>query len=198
MLAGASNWCLELGVAQSRVPVFPKPTHPASLRDGAPYSVPSQRPMGKHWAAPFVPSRRPPQRAAVGWALGGSAKREAPQVADQRDGAGDRERAGAPSAADIFVDRRSVGSRRAWDFSPAGPSRAGSGVESSPPTRRRSFSADLSRSPDLAALPRHFTETTARPFLPHLRHRSRPLRSRTLAAALSPALSSASGVSSAT
>src|SRR5580693_746981 len=74
MLAGASNWCLELGVAQSRVPVFPKPAHPASLRDGAPYSVPSQRPMGKHWAAPFVPSRRPPQRAAVGWALGGSAK----------------------------------------------------------------------------------------------------------------------------
>jgi hypothetical protein len=37
-------------------------------------------------------------------------------------------------------------------FSPAGPSRAGSGVESSPPTRGRSFSADLSRSSDLAAL----------------------------------------------
>jgi hypothetical protein len=45
--------------------------------------------------------------------------------------------------------------------------------------------------------PRHFTETTARPFLPHPRHRRRPLRSRTSAAALSPALSSASGVSSA-
>jgi len=33
----------------------------------------------------------------------------------------------------------------------------------------------------------HFTETTARPFLPRPRHRSRPLRLRTLAAGLSPA-----------
>jgi hypothetical protein len=36
--------------------------------------------------------------------------------------------------------------------------------------------------------PRHFTETTARPFRPHPRQRSRPLRSRILAAGLSPVL----------
>jgi hypothetical protein len=46
--------------------------------------------------------------------------------------------------------------------------------------------------------PLHSIETTARPFLPHPRHRSRPLRSRTFAAGLSPTLSSASGVNSAT
>jgi hypothetical protein len=44
---------------------------------------------------------------------------------------------------------------------------------------------------------RHFTETT-RSFLPHPRHRSRPLRSRTLAEGLSPCCNSASGVSSVT
>src|SRR5260370_35660929 len=103
MLAGASNWCLELGVAQSRVPVFPKPAHPASLRDGAPYSVPSQRPMGKHWAAPFVPSRRLPQRAAVGWALGGGRESPKPQKSHNRE----MERAIAgerPSEADISLN----------------------------------------------------------------------------------------------
>jgi hypothetical protein len=46
--------------------------------------------------------------------------------------------------------------------------------------------------------PRHLIETTARPFLPHPRHRSRSLRSRTFAAGLNPTLSRASGVSSAT
>jgi hypothetical protein len=39
------------------------------------------------------------------------------------------------------------------------------------------------------ALLRHLIETTARHFLPHPRHRSRFLRSRTFAAGLSPALS---------
>jgi hypothetical protein len=46
--------------------------------------------------------------------------------------------------------------------------------------------------------PRHFTETTARSFLPQPRHRNRPLRSRTSAEGLRPTLSNASGVSSAT
>jgi hypothetical protein len=46
--------------------------------------------------------------------------------------------------------------------------------------------------------PRHFIETTARPFLPQPRHRNRPLRSRTLAESLRPTVSNASGVSSAT
>ena len=46
--------------------------------------------------------------------------------------------------------------------------------------------------------PRHFTETTARSFLPHPRHRRRPLRSRTFAAGLRPPLNSASAVGSAT
>ena len=49
-----------------------------------------------------------------------------------------------------------------------------------------------------AALPTPIHRTTARPFLPHPRHRSRPFRSRTLAAGPNPALSRASGVSSAT
>lgn len=48
------------------------------------------------------------------------------------------------------------------------------------------------------APPRHLLEITARPFLPQPRQRSRPLRSSTLAAGLSPARTSASGVSSAT
>ena len=52
--------------------------------------------------------------------------------------------------------------------------------------------------PDYASCARHFTETTARPLLPHPRQRNRPLRSRTLAAGLGPALNSASGVSNAT
>jgi hypothetical protein len=49
-----------------------------------------------------------------------------------------------------------------------------------------------------APCPRHSIETTARPFLPHPLHRSRPLRSRTLAAGLRPTFIRASGVSSAT
>ena len=48
--------------------------------------------------------------------------------------------------------------------------------------------------PDYALCPLHSLETTARSFLPHPQHRSRPLRSRTFAAGLSPTLSSASGV----
>src|SRR6516165_11896554 len=40
----------------------------------------------------------------------------------------------------------------------------------------------------LCPCPHHLTETTARHFLPHLRYRSRSLRSRTLTAGLSPAL----------
>jgi hypothetical protein len=40
----------------------------------------------------------------------------------------------------------------------------------------------------------HFIETTARPFLPHPRHRRRPLRSRTFVARLNPSLCCASGV----
>ena len=47
-------------------------------------------------------------------------------------------------------------------------------------------------------LPPHLIETTARPFLPHPRQRSRPLMSSTFAPGLSPLLSRASGVSSAT
>jgi hypothetical protein len=46
--------------------------------------------------------------------------------------------------------------------------------------------------------PRHLIETTARPFLPHPRHRSRPLRSRTFVARLNPSLCCASGVGNAT
>ena len=52
--------------------------------------------------------------------------------------------------------------------------------------------------PDHASCPRHLIETTARAFLPQPRHRSRPLRSSSFAAGLSPTLSSASGVSNAT
>jgi hypothetical protein len=48
---------VELGVAQSRIPLFAKPTNSASLRKGALPSVPSQRPMGKHRTPPFVPCR---------------------------------------------------------------------------------------------------------------------------------------------
>ena len=51
---------------------------------------------------------------------------------------------------------------------------------------------------DYALCPLHLIETTARSFLPQPRHRNRPLRSRTLAVGLSPTLSRASGVSSAT
>ena len=46
---------VELGVAQSRIPAVPKLTDPANLRERAPYSVPSQRPMGKRGTPPFVP-----------------------------------------------------------------------------------------------------------------------------------------------
>ena len=46
-----------------------------------------------------------------------------------------------------------------------------------------------------APCPCHLIETTACPFLPQPRHRSRPLRSRTFAAGLRPALNRASGVS---
>jgi hypothetical protein len=49
-----------------------------------------------------------------------------------------------------------------------------------------------------APSPRHLIETTARPVLLHPRHRKRPLRSSTFAAGLRRALSSASGVNSAT
>ena len=43
----------------------------------------------------------------------------------------------------------------------------------------------------------HFIETTACPFLPHPRHRSRPLRSRTFVARLNQSLCCASGVGNA-
>jgi hypothetical protein len=57
--------CWELGVAQSRVPVFPKLANSASPRKGAPSSVSPQRPLGKRGTPPFVPSQLPPQRATV-------------------------------------------------------------------------------------------------------------------------------------
>jgi hypothetical protein len=48
-----------------------------------------------------------------------------------------------------------------------------------------------------ASFARHFTHSSARPFPPHPWHQSRPLKSRTLAAGLSPSRTS-TGVSSAT
>jgi hypothetical protein len=64
---------VELGVAQSRIPLFPKPTNSASLRKGALPSVPSQRPMGKHRSPPFVRCRSAGTRAAVERGFSGSA-----------------------------------------------------------------------------------------------------------------------------
>jgi hypothetical protein len=49
-----------------------------------------------------------------------------------------------------------------------------------------------------AQRPRHLIATTARPFLPHPRHRNRPFKSRTLIAGFNPTRNSASGGSSAT
>jgi len=76
-----------------------------------------------------------------------------------------------------------------------------------PPTRCRSFSlgrvsgrghlGDLHPREGQAPCPRHLIETTARPFLPHPRHRSRSLRSSTFAAGLRPSPSRASSVNNA-
>jgi hypothetical protein len=77
---------VELGVAQSRIPLFPKPTNSASLRNGALHSVPSQRLIGEREGARFVPYRVLTL-----------------QVAQQTHGAEDRKRADAVTAADISL-----------------------------------------------------------------------------------------------
>jgi hypothetical protein len=88
---------VELGVAQSRIPLFSKPTNPASLRNGALHSVPSQRPTGEREGARFV-----------------SCRVLTLHVAQQTHGAEDRKRAGALARGRHFLDRRLVGSKPAW------------------------------------------------------------------------------------
>jgi hypothetical protein len=75
---------VELGVAQSRIPALPKLTNPASLRGRAPYSVHSQRPMGKHRMRPFIPLRSAGIKGPVERAFRRVRGRPAPDIAESR------------------------------------------------------------------------------------------------------------------
>jgi hypothetical protein len=70
---------VELGVAQSRIPLSPKPTSSASLRKGALPSVPSQRPMGKRATAPLRSVRRAATQGRGGVGLSAGPRKPVPQ-----------------------------------------------------------------------------------------------------------------------
>jgi hypothetical protein len=127
---------VELGVAQSRIPLFPKPTNSASLRNGAPYSVPSQRLIGKHRTPPFVPYRskghKGPRRSRP---MGGSAKAhpQSAEVAQRRHGAAIARERAQSAATDISLTAGPYDQSGLGVTGPAlGQARVGSGVESFP------------------------------------------------------------------
>jgi hypothetical protein len=119
------------GVAWSRIPVFPKLTNPASLREGALYRAPlrNARPGNvkrRSWFQARLRDREPRRFAPL------RGIRENPSPTHNRAARSRRTRdKDAVIAADIPFDRRRVGSNRAWRSDPAGPSPSGE--------RRREF-----------------------------------------------------------
>jgi len=143
-------------VAHSR---FPKLTNPASLREGAGYSVSPQRPIGKRETPLLVPSQAAQQRAV------NCASRRRQEATWAR-----------ATGLTIRLSAGRVRSNRAWSLDPAGPSPRGERRRECPPTP----ALLLHSRPFLTAArqPKPRELHPARPSIPSLSRRRSPARTR--------------------